>query len=189
MLIVANYTTGGVSVFPIEKDGSLGEMSALQQAYGHGPNQERQEGPHAHQVVISADNKRAYVPDLGLDQVRLFRIQPNTAMLDPNAPPFVKQEPGFGPRHLVFSHDEQYVYLMNELKSEVSVFRHDKANGSMTKLQDVSSLPDGYTGENGPAEIILDAKGKFVVLHKSRKRQHRSVRGRPGRREHCAGYR
>jgi 6-phosphogluconolactonase len=162
MLIVANYTSGGVSVYPIEHDGSLGEMSTLQTAHGHGPNSERQEGPHAHEVVIGSENKIAYVPDLGLDEIRLFRIEPSTAMLAPNQPPSVKQDPGMGPRHMVFSQDEQFAYVINELKSDVSVFRHDKTNGSMTKIQDVSSLPAGYTGENGPAEILIDAKGKFV---------------------------
>jgi 6-phosphogluconolactonase len=162
MLIVANYTTGGVAVFPVEHDGELGETSALQTAKGHGPNKERQEGPHAHNVVIGADNRIAYVADLGLDEVRLFRIEPATATLAPNQPAFVKQDPGMGPRHLVFSHDEQFAYLVNELKSEVSVFRHDKSDGSMTKIQDVSTLPPGYKGENGPAEILLDANGKFV---------------------------
>jgi 6-phosphogluconolactonase len=51
---------------------------------------------------------------------------------------------------------------MNELKSEVSVFRHDSATGAMTKVQDVSSLPEGFSGENGPAEILVDAKDKYV---------------------------
>jgi 6-phosphogluconolactonase len=162
MLIVANYTSGGVSVYPIERDGSLGEMSTLQTAHGHGPNAERQEGPHAHEVVIGSENKIAYVPDLGLDEIRLFRIEPSTGMLVPNQPPFVKQDPGMGPRHIVFSQDEQFAYVINELKSEVSVFHHDKTNGSMTKIQDVSSLPAGYKGENGPAEILIDAKGTYI---------------------------
>jgi 6-phosphogluconolactonase len=162
MLIVANYTSGGVSVFPVQHNGDLGEMSNLQTAEGHGPNAERQEGPHAHEVVVSRDNRLAYVPDLGLDQIRLYRINASNATLTANQPPFVKQDPGMGPRHIAFSHDEQFAYVINELKSEVSVFRHDKTNGSMTKIQDVSSLPAGYTGENGPAEILLDAKGKFV---------------------------
>lgn len=162
MLMVANYTTGGVSVFPVEHDGSLGEVSTLQTAHGHGPNEQRQEGPHAHEVVIGSDNKIAYVPDLGLDEIRLYRIETSNTTIVPNQPPAAKQDPGMGPRHLVFSHDEQFAYVINELKSDVSVFRHDKSTGSMTKIQDVSSLPAGYKGENGPAEILIDAKGRYV---------------------------
>ena len=162
MLIVANYTSGGVSAYPIGHDGRIGEISALLTAKGQGPNAERQEGPHAHEVLISSDNARAYVPDLGLDEIRLYRLDPSKAGLAPNDPPVVKQSPGMGPRHLAFSPDEKFAYVMNELKSEVSVFKHDKATGNMTKVQDVSSIAPGYSGENGPAEILVDSRGKFV---------------------------
>jgi 6-phosphogluconolactonase len=162
LVIVANYSTGGVSAYPIKADGSLGEMSSLMTAAGHGPDQQRQEGPHAHEVVLSADNKLAYVPDLGLDQIRVYRVDAATAKLTPAEPPFIKQDAGFGPRHLAFSPDRSFAYLMNELKSEVSVFKHDSATGSLTKIQDVSSLPADYSGENAPAEILVSSTGKFV---------------------------
>jgi 6-phosphogluconolactonase len=63
---------------------------------------------------------------------------------------------------MVFSTDEKYAYVMNELKSVVSAFRHDKATGAMTKIQDISSLPEGFSGENDPAAILIDAAGKHV---------------------------
>ncbi len=162
MLIVANYTSGGVSAYPIEHNGRLGEMSALMTAHGHSVNAQRQEGPHAHEVVISSDNARAYVPDLGLDEIRLYRLDPSKATLTPNDPPFVKQDAGMGPRHMAFSPDESFAYVANELKSEVSVFKHDKATGNMTKVQDVATVEPGYSGENAPAEILVDSRGKFV---------------------------
>ena len=162
MVIVANYTSGGVSAYPIEPDGRLGEMSLLMTAQGSGPDAARQEGPHAHEVVISADNRLAYVPDLGLDHIRLYQLAPATAKLTPNNPPFVQQTPGMGPRHLAFTPDEKFAYVMNELKSQVSVFAHNSANGSLMKIQDISSLAPGYAGENAPAEILVDSAGRFV---------------------------
>jgi 6-phosphogluconolactonase len=159
-LIVANYTSGGVSSYPIEPDGSLGEMASLMTEHGHGPNPHRQEGPHAHEVVVSASGV-AYVPDLGLDRIRLYDVGANS-VLTPHDPPFAQQDPGMGPRHMAFNSDESYAYVMNELKSEVTVFKHDKATGAMTKIQDFSSLPEGFSGENDPAEIIIDAAGKHV---------------------------
>lgn len=162
MLMVANYTSGGVSTYPLKADGSIGEMAGLMTEKGRGPNPARQEGPHAHEVVISKDNRIAYVPDLGLDQIRLYLLDPGHATLTPNKPPFVKQDPGMGPRHLAFSPDEKFAYVANELKSEVSVFQHDVATGNMTKIQDVSTLPANYSGENAPAEILCDSAGKFV---------------------------
>lgn len=160
MLIVANYTSGGVSAYPIEQDGSLGEMSSLMTAQGHGPNSQRQEGPHAHEVVIGEHNRIAYVPDLGLDHIRLYKIEP--PKLSENNPQYVQQDPGYGPRHMAFSPNGRLVYVINELKSFVSVFQVDGSDGAMKKIQDVSTLPEGYTGENGPAEILIDSQGKFV---------------------------
>jgi 6-phosphogluconolactonase len=161
MVIVANYTSGSVSAYPVKQDGRLGEMGSLMTATGQGPDQ-RQNGPHAHEVVISSDNKLAYVPDLGLDQIRVYQIHTDKGTLSPANPPFVKQDPGFGPRHMAFSPDWSHAYLMNELKSQVSVFTHDKSTGKLTKIQDVSSLPADYAGKNGPAEILVDATGRFV---------------------------
>jgi 6-phosphogluconolactonase len=162
MLLAANYTTGGVSVYPIKGDGTLGERSALLTAQGHGPNRDRQGGPHAHEVVITADNRFAYVPDLGLDRIRIYRIHPQDASASENNPPFAKEQPGMGPRHMAFGAGEKYAYVLSELESFVTVFSHDASNGSLTEVQRVSTLPAGYQGFNGPAEIVTDRQGKFV---------------------------
>src|SRR6185437_2090867 len=58
-VLVANYDSGSVAVFPVLKDGKLGEASAVDQHTGHGPNPEHQEGPHAHQIDVSRDNRFA----------------------------------------------------------------------------------------------------------------------------------
>lgn len=162
MLIVANYTTGGVSSFPIEKDGRIGNMSSLMAAQGSSVNPERQEGPHAHEVVISSDNKLVYVPDLGLDQIRIYRIDPANAKLAPHEPPFIKDDAGFGPRHMAFSRDGKYLYVVNELKSLITVYSGDELSGNFHQVQTVSTVPEGFSGENGPAEILMDRAGKFV---------------------------
>jgi 6-phosphogluconolactonase len=162
MLIVANYGTGGVSSFVIENDGRIGTMASLMTAQGSSVNPERQEGPHAHEVVLSSDNRLAYVPDLGLDQIRIYRLDPAQAKLTPHDPPFVKEDAGLGPRHIAFSPDGKYAYVINELKSVVTVFSRNPADGTLRLVQTVSTLPEGFTGENGPAEILIDRVGHFV---------------------------
>ncbi len=164
MLVVANYGTGTVPAFPIEHDGRLGEMSALMAAHGSSVNPQRQEGPHAHETVISADNRFLYVPDLGLDQIRIYRLDPSSAQLTPSNPAFVKEEPGLGPRHIAFSPNGKFAYVANELKSVVTVFSHDPSNGNLTHVQTVSTLPAGFSGESAPAEIEMDRAGKFVYV-------------------------
>jgi 6-phosphogluconolactonase len=162
VLMAANYTSGSVPVFPVEHDGKLGELSGLMKASGKGPNAERQEGPHAHETVISPDNKFVYVPDLGLDEVRIYKLDPATAKLTPNEPPFVKSDAGSGPRHIVLSHDGKFAYVIHELKPQIAVFSRDTSTGSLTRVQTVSTVPEGFTGHSDPAEILLDKAGKFI---------------------------
>ena len=158
MLIVANYSNGSVSAFPIESDGKLGARSALMTATGSSVNRKRQEGPHAHEVVISKDNHYAYVPDLGLDQIRIYKLEPGKAALQQEEPLHV--EAGFGPRHLAFSHDEKFLYIFGELKTEVAVYQH-KQHQSFDHLQTITSLPADKQVEGG-AEIVLDRSGRFL---------------------------
>ncbi len=162
MLIVANYGTGGVSAYPIERDGHIGAMSSLMTAEGSSVNPQRQKGPHAHEAVIEADNRRVYVPDLGLDEIRIYRLDPEHAKLLPNEPPFAKEQAGFGPRHMAFSPNGKYAYVVNELNPKVTVFSHNKADGSMHPVQTISTVPEGFSGESDPAEIRIDREGKFV---------------------------
>jgi 6-phosphogluconolactonase len=162
MLIAANYTSGTVPSFPIERDGKLGPLSGLMSATGSGPDKQRQEGPHAHETVFSADNRFAYVPDLGLDRIRIYKVDAAKAVLTPNEPPFAKTDPGSGPRHLVLSHDGKFAYVIHELIPQVAVFARDSSTGALTHLQTIASVPDGFKGVSNPAEILLDRAGKYV---------------------------
>jgi len=162
MLMVANYVTGTVSSYPVLENGSLGELASLMKGSGHGPNKSRQEGPHAHEVVVSADNRFAFVPDLGLDHIRIYKIDPATARMTPNDPAFVQMKPGSGPRHLVFSGNEKFAYVISELASTITAFAYHPQDGSMTELQTVSTLPADFKGENGGAEIKMDYSGRFL---------------------------
>lgn len=171
-LVVANYTTGDVSSYPIEKDGSLGPMASHMMAHGSSVNKERQEGPHAHETVISADNRRVYVPDLGLDHIRIYRLDAATAKLTPNDPPFGQIDPGRGPRHMAFSHDEKYAYVLSEIEPFVTVFRHDTSNGALHEIQSVDTIPRDFKGENSGAELRLSPSGKYLYASN---RGHNSI--------------
>ena len=162
LLVAANYGTGSVPVYPLAADGKLCEMSGFLTATGSSADPSRQKGPHAHQTVFSSDNRFVYVPDLGLDQIRIYRVDPMKAQLTPNDPPFAKQEPGYGPRHMVLSHNGKFAYVLNELKSFVTVYTRDASTGALQSIQSVSTLPEGFSGENAPAELLLDRAGKHL---------------------------
>lgn len=163
-VLVANYTSGTVAVFPRQRDGTLGEPTAVVRHAGQGPNRERQEGPHAHQVVLSRDDRFAIAVDLGLDKLLVYRFDSATGTLKPNDPPFSTLEPGSGPRHLAFRPDGEFAYVLAEMGSTITVFAFDSATGVLRKLQSVSSLPSGFKGQNDAAEIVVHPSEKFVYV-------------------------
>lgn len=159
--LVANYTSGNVAVFPILKDGRLGEATSFVQHKGHGVNPDRQEGPHAHCIAMSPDNRFAIVADLGLDQLLVYAFDAAKGTLGPN-PQIVKTAPGAGPRHLVFSSNGRFFYVLTEMQSTVVTYSYDAATGSLRELQNVSALPKNFSGESTGAEIEIDPSGKFL---------------------------
>ena len=161
-LLVANYGTGSTASFPLNSDGSLGNLISKIQFEGSGPNQRRQKGPHAHAVVLSPDNRFLFVPDLGADRVRILRFDPSNGSLTANTPADVAVKPGAGPRHFTFSPNGRFAYLICEMGSLVVAFRYDSSAGSLTEIQTASTLPDGFTGENNSAEIEVDPSGRFL---------------------------
>jgi 6-phosphogluconolactonase len=161
-VLVANYTSGNIAVFPVQKDGSLGEASAFVQHHGSGPNHERQEGPHAHWIETTADNRFAIVADLGLDKLLVYRFDAANGSLTPNDPPAADLPPGEGPRHVAFAPNNKFAYSVNELKSTVTAFSFDGAKGVLKPFQTISTLPKDFTGQNDTAEIHVDPSGKFV---------------------------
>jgi 6-phosphogluconolactonase len=161
-VLVANYTGGSVAVFPVLGDGRLGEASAFVQHSGHGTNPERQEGPHAHSIDLSPDNRFAIVDDLGLDETLVYKFDGATGSLAPNDPPFAKADAGSGPRHFAFHPNGKFAYVVNEMGSSVSAFGYDGSAGTLRPLQTISTLPKGFAKHNDDAEIEVNASGKFL---------------------------
>ncbi|HTP89539.1 MAG TPA: lactonase family protein [Bryobacteraceae bacterium] len=161
-LIVANYTGGSVSSFPLKADGQLGQAVTFIQHHGSSVNKSRQEAAHAHEVVLSHDNRFAIVCDLGLDKLMVYRFDAKTGKLTANDPPSVSVKPGSGPRHFVFDSAGRHGYLINEMGGAVMVFDWDAANGTLRQTQTVSTLPRGFRGENTTAEIAIHPSGRFL---------------------------
>jgi 6-phosphogluconolactonase len=99
-VLVANYMGGNATVFPVQPDGSLGAAVANVQHQGKGANAKRQEAPHAHNVVLDPANRFAFVSDLGIDKVMIYRFDAATGKLQPHATPAAGMKPGAGPPSL-----------------------------------------------------------------------------------------
>jgi 6-phosphogluconolactonase len=161
-VLVANYSSGSVSVFPIDKEGALGPMSAFVQDRGSSVNPQRQEGPHAHCIVTDPDDRFAFACDLGLDKVMVFKFDPSKGSLVANDPPFASVKPGAGSRHIAFHPNRRYAYVSDEMASTVTAFAYDPNRGVLSEIEDYPLLPQDFKGQNTAAEVAVHPSGKFV---------------------------
>jgi len=162
-VLVANYTGGSVASFPILDDGRLGDAASfVQHQGGKGADPQRQDGPHAHSIDLSPDNRHAIVADLGLDQLLIYNFDANSGALSAGIPPYTKVSRGAGPRHLTFHPSGTFAYAVNELHSTVSTFGYDAGSGTLEHLQTVSMLPARYVGRKEAAEIHVHPSGRFL---------------------------
>src|SRR5262245_31706770 len=161
-VLAANYAGGSVCVLPVGADGRLGEASAFVQHKGRGPNKQRQEAPHAHSVNLDAANRFAFVADLGLDQVLIYRYDAARGTLTPHDPPAVAVAAGAGPRHFAFHPNGRNAYVINELDSTITALAYDPDRGALAPLQTVSTLPAGGARGNSTAEVVVHPSGNFV---------------------------
>jgi 6-phosphogluconolactonase len=160
-LLVANYTGGSVSVLPVRTDGTLSMVSHEDQHEGSGPK-EQQKGPHAHCVILDANERYAFASDLGTDKVMIYRFDRATGKLSPAKQPFAELKAGAGPRHLTWHPTGKYLYVINELDSTMAVFGYDERNGTLTPIQTVSTLPEDFIGISYCADVHVSASGRFL---------------------------
>lgn len=158
---VCNYGSGSLASYPIHEDGSLGERRQFIQYEGKSVDKNRQAGPHAHSMVLFEENQFALMCNLGTDRIEAYRIRED-GWLEPEERMSIVSALGAGPRHMEFSKDGRFLYVVNELNSSISVYTYDKAGKAFREQQTVPSVLDGYSGENTCADIHVAEDGRFV---------------------------
>jgi 6-phosphogluconolactonase len=161
-VLVANYTGGNATVLPIEADGKLGAATGFVQHTGKSVDASRQGEPHAHSINLDAANHFAFVADLGLDKVMIYKYDGDKGTITPNDPPSASVAPGSGPRHFAFHPDGRYAYVINEMGNTITAFKYDAQKGALEELQTVPTLPKDFTGKSWTAEVQVHPSGKFV---------------------------
>lgn len=169
-VLVANYGSGSLAVFPVSADGSLGSASQVVQHTGRGANAGRQEGPHAHSIMAAPDNRFVLSCDLGIDKVLVYGFDSGSGGLQTNSEAVFP--PGSGPRHFDFHPAGKYVYVISELNATMTALSYAPESGALALLQTLSTLPDGYTGSKAGAEVYVHPSGKFVYASN---RGHESI--------------
>jgi 6-phosphogluconolactonase len=158
----ANYGGGSAASFSVGGDGRLSPAVSFFQYTGHGADEKRQKGPHAHRVTVSPDNRFLLVNDLGLDAIHVYRLDAGTAKLTLNDPPAWRSSPGAGPRALRFHPNGRFAYCVTEMASSVVVLRWDARPGVLETVQEVVMRPPEFQGVTAGDDIVIDGEARFA---------------------------
>ncbi len=162
-VLAVHYGDAVVGVVPLNQEGALQELSCTLQQDGEiGPHPKRQERAHAHSINVDAEDRYAYVADLGLDRLFVYDFDSEKGTLTGRAPNGVATAAGAGPRHLAFHPSLPVAYLINELDGTLSVLRFAAGDATPTIVQTVPTLPEGFNGQNTTAEVAVHPSGRFV---------------------------
>lgn len=159
-VITANYSSGNISVFKKNANGSLSAVKQNLQHKGSSRNKQRQESAHIHMVQFTPDKKYVLANDLGTDKIYRYKYNPDseTNVLEITDSIGVKR--GSGPRHLTFSPNGKFAYLLQELDGTITVFAYH--NEQLLKIEEAQIVDDDFKGEISAADIHISPDGKFL---------------------------
>lgn len=158
-IFVSNYSSGSLSVLPVQPGGGPGLSTTIQHT-GSGPDPQRQKAPHVHGAYVTPDNRQLLVTDLGTDRVMIYDFDQVTGTLKPSAQPYVASIPGSGPRSLALHPNSRWIYAVEELSGTLSGY--DYSNGRLEPAGRVSLRVEGDTRIPGSADIHISPDGKFL---------------------------
>ena len=159
-LVVSNYMSGVVDLFRLSgEDGSIVEKTFSHQHVGTGPNQERQEGPHAHFGLFSPDGTCCYAVDLGNDTVYVYTLDREAGILCQSRA--VQLPAGCGPRHLALHPQRNDIfYVTCELSLQIYTVRLEGENVRISAP--ISCVPGDYSVTAGAAAIKVSPDGCYL---------------------------
>jgi 6-phosphogluconolactonase len=160
-LLVANYTGGSLTSFPLHSDGTLGMATEVKQHEGSSIK-EQQKSPHAHCIILDAAERYALAADLGIDKVMIYRFDKATGKLTPGKQASAELQQGAGPRHLTLHPNGRYLYVINELDSTMTAFKYNAPTGTLTQIETVSTLPSDFSGVSYCADVHVSPSGRFL---------------------------
>ncbi|MFV0131095.1 lactonase family protein [Streptomyces sp. HMX112] len=159
-VVTANYGSGSVSALPVGPDGAPGAASGVLRHRGAGPDPDRQDAPHAHQVVADPGGRWLLSVDLGTDSVHVHVLDPGTGGLTPHGETALRA--GVGPRHLAFHPAGSHAYVVGELEATLTVCRWDAAAGALEAVGETPLLPVGAREPSHPSGIAVAGDGRHL---------------------------
>ncbi len=157
---MANYSGGSVTLVALNEQGLPVDSHNVKHEGASKANPSRQEAAHAHCVLFVPHTNLLLVTDLGLDQVKVYRVEGNKLVA--NSTPFGSTKPGDGPRHMQLTGNREWLLVINELANTVSSYKFDPDQGTLAAGSSAPTLPKDWSGSNTTAEVKLHPNGKFV---------------------------
>lgn len=161
-LFVAGYHDGKVTVLSLREDGGIGKITDEIYHKGLGSVAERNFRPHVDCVKMTRDNKYLCATDLGMDHIKIYRLDHTTGKL--KLADIIRSELESAPRHIKFSLDGKFAYIIHELKNHIDVYSYREENGEpeFEKLQSVSTLNNYHAGGSAASAIQLSTDGNYI---------------------------
>ncbi len=162
-LFVAGYHDGKVTVLRLREDGGVGEITEEIFHKGLGSIAERNFRPHINCVKMTRDNKYLCAADLGMDHVNVYHLDHLTGKL--HLRDIIRSEQESAPRHLKFSADGRYLYIVHELKNYIDVYSYEELNGNpeFEKIQTVSTLNEYHASSSVASALCLSLDRKYLL--------------------------
>ena len=165
-LFVANFRgpedLGSLARLPLTTDGRLKSAGSVRKRPGRSVHPTRQRCSHMHCAVPTADGRFLFAADLGTDAVVRFRLSSTEGQLEESSERTLEVAAGSGPRHIVFHPSQRFMFAVNEIANSVMMFSYDPAAGVPQLLQEVSTLPEGYSGSSACADIRVHPTGRSL---------------------------
>jgi len=152
-LLSAYYAAGQIAVHPINDDGAIGSVEIERINTRH----------RAHCAITDDTNQFVFLPHVDdSNAIFQYKFDAKNGSLTPNTPPIIEPPPGNGPRHYAYHPNNKFVYFDNEQGCSVTAYRLDPDKGTLSPFQNISTLPENWSGENSCAQIHMTSSGNFL---------------------------
>lgn len=162
-LFVAGYHDGKITVLRLREDGGIGEITDEIFHKGLGSIAERNFRPHVNCVKMTRDNRYLCAADLGMDHVKVYRLDHKKGTL--KLADVIRSEQESAPRHLKFSADGKFLYIVHELKNYIEVYTYEDRNDNpyFEKIQTISTLNNYHAGGSAASALNFSADYRYMI--------------------------
>ena len=162
-LFVAGYHDGKITVLKLKEDGRIDGIADELFHKGWGSIAERNFRPHVNCVKMTRDNKYLCAADLGMDYVDVYRVDHATGKL--KLVDIIRSEQESAPRHLKFTKDGKFLYIVHELKNYIDVYSYKDKNDNpeFEKVQNISTLNEYHASGSAASALNLSVDYKYVI--------------------------